>query len=66
MNRIPFLRKKKVEGMFRSTFRRKFDCFLFFSSQETSRQIRANDPEFNATKQFAVNIVCLSAIDRTY
>ncbi len=37
MNRIPFLRKKKVE--------------------EKSRKIKANDPESNAAKEFAVSFI---------
>ncbi len=55
MNRIPFLRKKKVEGKSKMILIR-IDIFGLFFIEEKSRKIKANDSDANAAKEFAVSL----------
>jgi len=55
MNKIPFLRKKRVEGL--SNKIRRIKIFIFYFFEEKSRKIKANDSDANAAKEFAVSFI---------
>lgn len=51
MDRLPFLKKKKVEGEYRSNL---ISFIILSVLPEESRKIKANDPTSNAAKKYAV------------
>lgn len=54
MNKIPFLKKKKVEGECPGARARDVPHAIRVGVLEKSRKIKANDPDSNAAKEYAV------------
>jgi hypothetical protein len=55
MNKLPFIKKKKVEGLYR-LIQNSIQFLILYFNLEESRKIKSNDPTSNATKKYAVRL----------